>query len=132
MLLISSLHNSIFTRIRKHRVRHLTFFFQLALILWMVTLSSCRIWQIICFILPLNEYGCVYAWTTLGNIAWDRLTEDADFGKKNHLFRWSWFWSWRDATKIVAFGVQKTRTNSLKSWRTQNDSLFGANFGPEA
>ena len=25
----------------------------------------------------------------------DRLTEDADFGKKNHLFRWSSFWSWR-------------------------------------
>ena len=27
--------------------------------------------------------------------ACDRLTEDADFGKKNHLFRWSSFWSWR-------------------------------------
>ena len=26
--------------------------------------------------------------------ACDRLTEDADFGKKNHLFRWSSFWSW--------------------------------------
>ena len=35
----------------------------------MVTLSSCLIWQIISFILPPNEYGCVYAWTTLGNIA---------------------------------------------------------------
>ena len=35
----------------------------------MVTLSSCLIWQIIRFILPPNEYGCVYAWTTLGNIA---------------------------------------------------------------
>ena len=33
----------------------------------MVTLSSCLIWQIICFILPPNEYGCVYAWTTLGS-----------------------------------------------------------------
>ena len=27
--------------------------------------------------------------------ACDRLTEDVDFGKKNHLFRWSSFWSWR-------------------------------------
>ena len=45
----------------------------------MVTLSSCLIWQIISFILPLNEYG----WTTLGNISTDRLTGNADFGKKN-------------------------------------------------
>ena len=35
----------------------------------MVTLSSCLIWQIMSFILAPNEYGCVYAWTTLGNIA---------------------------------------------------------------
>ena len=47
----------------------------------MVTLSSCLIWQIISFILPTNEYGCV-AWTTLGKWACDRLREDADFGKK--------------------------------------------------
>ena len=40
-------------------VRHLTFFFQLVLISWRVTLSSCLIWQIIGFILPPNEYGCV-------------------------------------------------------------------------
>ena len=32
----------------------------------MVILSSCLIWQIISFILTLNEYGCVYAWTILG------------------------------------------------------------------
>ena len=51
-------------------------------------------WRIISFTLPTNEYVCVYAWTTLRNIATDRLTEDADFGKKkNHLFRWSSFWS---------------------------------------
>ena len=29
--------------------------------MWMVTLSSCLIWQIISFILPQNEYDCVYA-----------------------------------------------------------------------
>ena len=33
-------------------------------------------------------------------------------------------------SKIVAFGAQKTRTHTLKS--TQNESLFGADFGPEA
>ena len=31
----------------------------------MITFSSCVIWQIISFILPTNEYGCVYAWTML-------------------------------------------------------------------
>ena len=30
-----------------------------------------------------------------GKWACDQLTEDADFGKKNHLFRWSSFWPWR-------------------------------------
>ena len=35
-------------------------------------------------------------------------------------------------SKIVAFGAQKTRTRTLKSWRTQNEFLFGADFGPEA
>ena len=34
--------------------------------------------------------------------------------------------------QIVAFGAQKTRTHTLKSRRTQNESLFGAYFGPEA
>ena len=52
---------------RYHWLRHLTFIFQLGLISWMVTLSSCLIWQIISFILPPNEYACVYAWTTLGS-----------------------------------------------------------------
>ena len=33
-------------------------------------------------------------------------------------------------SKIVAFGAQKTPT--LKSRRTQNESLFGKDFGPEA
>ena len=35
-------------------------------------------------------------------------------------------------SKIVAFGAQKTRTHTLKSRRTQNESLFGADFDPEA
>ena len=36
------------------------------------------------------------------------------------------------ANKIVAFGAQKTRTHTLKSRRTQNESQFGADFDPEA
>ena len=31
------------------------------------TISSCLTWQIISFILSLNEYVCVYAWTKLGS-----------------------------------------------------------------
>ena len=31
----------------------------------------------------------------LQNVCVNRLTEGADFDKKNHLFRWSSFWSWR-------------------------------------
>ena len=31
----------------------------------------------------------------------------------------------------IAFGAQKTRTYALKSRRTQNESLFGVDFGPE-
>ena len=33
----------------------------------MITLNSCLVSQIISFILPPNEYGCVYAWITLGS-----------------------------------------------------------------
>ena len=50
----------------------------------------------------------------------NRRTEDSDFGKKK-IFQ-----------KIVAFEAQKTRTYTLRSRRTQNKSLFGADFGPEA
>ena len=55
----------------------------------MSTLSSCLIWQIISFILPANEYGCVYAGTKLENIA--RLhftilaTKKIIFSEENHL-----------------------------------------------
>ena len=46
-----------------YRVRHLTFFF----FLYILTLDSCLIKQIISFILLPNEYDCVYVWTTLGS-----------------------------------------------------------------
>ena len=35
-------------------------------------------------------------------------------------------------SKIVAFGAQKTRTHTFKSRSTKKESLFGADFGPEA
>ena len=37
-----------------------------------------------------------------------------------------------NTSQIVAFGVQKARTHTLKSRRTQRESLFGVDFGPEA
>ena len=76
------------------------FFFQLVLISSMITLSSCPPWQTISFIPPPNEYDCVYAWTTLGKWACDRLTEDVDFGKKS---------SWRicKQAKSITFFCQK-------------------------
>ena len=35
-------------------------------------------------------------------------------------------------SKIVAFEPHKTQTLTLKSQHTQSESLFGADFGPEA
>ena len=35
-------------------------------------------------------------------------------------------------SKIVGFGAQKIHTHTLKIQRTQNEKLFGADFGPEA
>ena len=37
-----------------------------------------------------------------------------------------------NTSKIVAFGAQKTRMHSLKSQRTQYESVFDADFGPES
>ena len=63
--------------------------------------------------------------------ACDRLTEDADFSKtfsdEAHFDLGGYVNS-----KIVTFGAQKTRTHTLQSRYTQNESLFGADFGPEA
>ena len=56
----------------------------------MVSFSSC----LICFILPPNEYGCEYAWTTLGNGPAIDLQKMAILVKKI-IFSWSSFWYWR-------------------------------------
>ena len=39
---------------------------------------------------------------------------------------------WYVNNKIVIFVAQKTRTHILKRRCTHNESLFGADFGPEA
>ena len=80
------------------------------LISWMVTLSSWLIWQIIRFILPPNEYGCVYDCTTLGSgpaIDLQRMTILTK--KKKFFFRWSTFWSWRvcKQAKLSQLGHRK-------------------------
>ena len=48
-------------------------------------------------------------------------SDEAHFDLKRHVNK-----------KIVAFGALKTRTHTLKSRHIQNESLFGADFGPEA
>ena len=60
----------------------------------------------------------------------DRLTEDADFGKKkNHLFRWSSFWSWRvcKQAKLSHLGRRiparihlKAYASKRVTWGTEN------------
>ena len=54
--------------------------------------------------------------------ACDRLTEDNDFGKKKSCFQ----------MKFIFILAQETHKHTLKSRRTQNESRFGADFGPEA
>ena len=90
-----------------------------------ITLSLCLFWQIISFILPPNEYGCVYAWTR--NIATDRLTEDADFGKTKIIFS--------DEAEIMNVNKQNCRIwvaenphAYIKKPMHQNDSLFLGHF----
>ena len=84
----------------------------------MVTLSTCLIWQIISFILPPNEYGCGYAWTALGNITTLLWKSFADFGKKNHLYKWSLFWPWRvcKQAKLLHLGHTQSVPKSDSFW----------------
>ena len=65
--------------------------------------------------------------------ACDRLTEDVDFRKIKPSFqmRLILILAGMKTSKIVEFEAQKTRTNTLKSRRTQNESMLGADFGPE-
>ena len=78
-----------------YRVCHLTYFFQLVLISWMVVLSSCLIRQVISFTPPPNEYGCVYAWTMLGSGPTIDIQKMPILAKIKNFFTWSSFWSWQ-------------------------------------
>ena len=42
-------------------------------------------------------------------------TEDADFGKKNHLFRWSSFWYWRVCKQAKLSHLGYRKTDALKT-----------------
>ena len=63
-----------------------------------------HVWQTISFILPPNEYDCVYAWTTLRQVGLPILA------KTNHLFRWSSFWPRRvcKQAKLSHLGHKKS------------------------
>ena len=61
----------------------------------------------------------------------DRLTEDADFGIKNHLFSEAHFDLGGYVNKQNC-RIWATERPTLKGRRTQNESLFGADFGPAA
>ena len=65
------------------------------------------------YILPPNEYGCVDAGTT--KIIF---SDKAHFDFDGYINKQNW--------------AQKIRTHTLKSRRTQNESVFVADFGPEA
>ena len=67
----------------------------------------------------------------------DRLTDDGDFGKKKKkiifsdeaYFDLGWYVNKQNCRTI---GTQETLTQTLTSGRTQNESMFGADFGAEA
>ena len=81
------------------------------------------IWQIISFILPPNEYGSAIDLHKMPILAKKKII----FSNKAHFDLGGYV-----NNKIVAFGAQKIRTHTLKSRRTQNESLFGADFNSEA
>ena len=78
---------------------------------------------------PPNEYGCVYACIRFAKWTYDRLTEDADSEKKNHLFRWSSFWSWRvcKQAKLSHLGHRKSAPNCDSFW-VRRLSMYACEF----
>ena len=88
------------------------------------------IWQIISFSLPPKEYDYVYA--SLSGLAIDLQKVPILATKSSFQMKLILILAGMETSKIVAFGAQKTRTHILKSQRTQKESLFGKDFGPEA
>ena len=76
----------------------------------------------------------MYVWLCIrlnnaGKWACDRLTEDADFGKKNHLFIsfWSSFWSWRvwKQVKLCIWGTENPHTYIKKPTHPKRVTVWG-------
>ena len=90
----------------------------------MVTLSPCLIWQIISFILPPNEYGCVYG--SLSGPAIDLQKAPILAKKKNQFFRWSSFWFWRvcKQAKLSHLGHRKPARIHWKADASKTSHFF--------
>ena len=86
--------------------------------------NSNQFWQIISFILPQNESGCVYAWTTRGNIAITKMQMLA----KEIIFSDEAYFDLGVYVNVKQNGRIWGTMNphALKSRRTQNESLFGS------
>ena len=64
----------------------------------------------------------------------DRLTEDADFGKKKIIFSDETHFDlggYVNKQNCLIWGTENPH-GYIESHRTQNESVFGADFGPEA
>ena len=67
--------------------------------------------------------------------ACDRLTEDVDFGKKKIIFSDEAHFDlggYINKQNCRIWDAENPRTHTLKSRSTQNESVFGADFGSEA
>ena len=96
----------------------------------MVTLSLCLIWQIISFILPPNEYGCVSA--SLSGPAIDLqkmpiLAKKITFSDEAHFDLVGYV----NKQNCRIWGTENPHAY-IEGRCTQNKSLFGADFSPEA
>ena len=75
---------------------------------------------------------CVFASLTRSAIESQKMPILAK--KKNHLFRWSLFWSWRvcKQAKLSHLGHRKPTRIHWKAEAPKNESLCGSDFSPKA
>ena len=82
------------------------------------------------WIYPLNEIQCVFA-----SLSWSAIDiQKMPIGKKNHLLNETHFdlgW-YVNKQNCRIWGIENPHAYIEKHRRTQNESLFGADFGPEA
>ena len=93
--------------------------------------SSCLIWQIISFILPPNVFVCLFA--LLSGPAID-LQKMPILEKKNHLFRWSSFWSLRvcKRAKFSHLGHRKPARIHWKAARIFEPCFWRSHYQPQS